>query len=139
MAVLGELIIVFGLLLAAGLISAAIKGYLNFKKMALVAEYQDPQTGECEILGVCRGSKQHGINEGEFAMLVNDQWQNQGLGTELLKRLLEVGKDEKLDRITVDILSENRAMQHICQKLGFEIRRGMDVVTASYEYPDRVC
>jgi acetyltransferase len=109
------------------------------REMALVAEYQDPQTGECEILGVCRGSKQHGINEGEFAMLVNDRWQNQGLGTELLKRLLAVGRDEKLDRVTADILPQNRSMQHICQKLGFEIRRGMDVVSASYEYPGRVC
>lgn len=104
------------------------------REMALVAEYQDPQTGECEILGVCRGSKQHGTNEAEFAMLVNDQWQNQGLGTELLKRLLEVGRDEQLDRVTADILPENRAMQHVCQKLGFEIGRGMEVVKASYEY-----
>jgi acetyltransferase len=104
------------------------------REMALVAEYQDPQTGECEILGVCRGSKQHGSNEAEFAMLVNDQWQNQGLGTELLKRLLEVGRDEQLDRMTADILPENRAMQHVCQKLGFQIQRGMEVVKASYEY-----
>ncbi|HIK31753.1 MAG TPA: bifunctional acetate--CoA ligase family protein/GNAT family N-acetyltransferase [Oscillatoriales cyanobacterium M59_W2019_021] len=104
------------------------------REMALVAEYQDPQTGEMEILGVCRGSKQHGTNEAEFAMLVNDRWQGRGLGTELLKRLLEVGRDENLDRMTADILPENRAMQHVCQKLGFQIQRGMEVVKASYEY-----
>lgn len=104
------------------------------RDMALVAEYQDPQTGESEILGVCRGCKEHGNNEVEFAMLVNDRWQNQGLGTELLRRLLEVGRDENLDRMTADILPENRAMQNVCQKLGFEIHRGMEVVKAIYEY-----
>lgn len=104
------------------------------RDMALVAEYQDPQTGELEILGVCRGCKEHGANEVEFAMLVNDRWQNQGLGTELLKRLLEVGRDENLDRMTADILPENRAMQHVCQKLGFEIDRGGDAVKAIYKY-----
>lgn len=104
------------------------------REMALVAEYRDPQTGEMEILGVCRGSKQHGTNEAEFAMLVNDRWQGRGLGTELLKRLLAIGRDENLDRVTADILPENRAMQRVCQKLGFQIQRGMEVVKASYEY-----
>ena len=35
-------------------------------------------------------------NDAEFAVLVSDEWQRQGLGTELLRRLIEIGRVEKL-------------------------------------------
>jgi acetyltransferase len=47
--------------------------------------------------------------------------QRSGLGTELLRRLLQVGRDEKLRRITADILPQNTVMQRICEKLGFRL------------------
>jgi len=72
-----------------------------------VAEYHHPQTATREILAVGRLSKLHGTNEAEFAMLVGDRHQHQGLGTELLSRLLQVGRDEHFDRITAEILAEN--------------------------------
>jgi acetyltransferase len=34
---------------------------------------------------------------------------------------VQIGRDEGLDRITADILAQNRAMQHVSEKLGFEI------------------
>ncbi|MDZ8030093.1 hypothetical protein [Nostoc sp. DedSLP04] len=43
-------------------------------------------------------------------MLVSDRYQCQGLKTEVLRRLLQVGRDEHLTLI-VDILTENSAMQ----------------------------
>ncbi|PSM49005.1 acetyl CoA synthetase subunit alpha, partial [Chroococcidiopsis sp. CCALA 051] len=88
------------------------------REMALVTEYRHPQTSTREILAVGRLSKLHGFNEAEFAILVGDRHQRQGLGTELLSRLLQVGRDEKLARITGEILAENRAMQKVCEKLG---------------------
>lgn len=103
------------------------------REMALVADYKDPQTNEHQILGVGRLSKLHGTNEAEFGMLINDKYQNRGLGTELLGRLLQVGKDEKLDRISADILPDNRAMQRICEKLGFQLTKQIDLVQATIE------
>ncbi|AFY87903.1 bifunctional acetate--CoA ligase family protein/GNAT family N-acetyltransferase [Chroococcidiopsis thermalis] len=103
------------------------------REMALVAEYRHPQTSTREILAVGRLSKLHGFNEAEFAILVGDRHQRQGLGTELLSRLLQVGRDEKLDRITGEILAENRAMQKVCEKLGFHLHRAADVVKVEFE------
>lgn len=103
------------------------------REMALVADYKDPQTNEHQILGVGRLSKLHGTNEAEFGMLINDKYQNRGLGTELLGRLLQVGKDEKLDRINAEILPDNRAMQRICEKLGFQLTKQIDLVQAAIE------
>lgn len=95
------------------------------REMALVADHKDSKTGEHQILAAGRLSKLHGTNDGEFAMLVSDQWQGQGLGTEMLRRLLQVGRDESLQRVQADILTDNAAMQHVCQKLGFQFQRIM--------------
>ncbi len=95
------------------------------REMALVAERIDAKTGEHEILGVGRLSKQPGQSDAEFAVLVSDQWQNRGLGTGLLQKLVKIGKDEKLTRISAGIMTENVEMQRICEKLGFALKRDM--------------
>jgi acetyltransferase len=91
------------------------------REMALVADRKNPETGEHEILGVGRLSKLRGTNEAEFALVVSDRYQGQGLGTALLSRLLQVGRDENIDTIFGDILPENVEMQRICEKLGFKL------------------
>ena len=89
------------------------------REMALVVLKRDPQTATQEILAVGRMSKLHGTRDAEFAILVSDQWHRHGLGNELLKRLVEIGREEKLARIFGDILPENRDMLRVCEKLGF--------------------
>jgi acetyltransferase len=91
------------------------------REMALVADRKSPETGEHEILGVGRLSKVRGTNEAEFALVVSDRFHGLGLGTELLSRLLQVGRDENIDRIFGDILPENAEMQKICERLGFKM------------------
>ena len=101
------------------------------REMALVAERPTAE-GENQIIGVGRLTKQPGRDEAEFAMLVTDEYQGEGIGTELLRRLVEVGDAEGLDRITADILQQNHAMQRVCEKLGFDLVRGngQDMVKA---------
>lgn len=95
------------------------------REMALVADHKYPETGEHEILGIGRLSKLHGHNEAEFALLVSDHAQRQGLGTQILQRLCEIGREENLACIHAEILPENYAMQTICTRLGFELRKIM--------------
>ena len=66
------------------------------------------------------------MNEGEFAILISDAWQGLGLGTELLKRVVQVGREEKLQRIIGHILPENHVMNHVCQKVGFKVGHDAD-------------
>ena len=68
--------------------------------------------------------------------MINDTWQNLGLGHELLKQLIEIGRAEKLNRITGEILTGNNAMRHICKKLGFKIIEDEDAHTcmARFKY-----
>lgn len=99
------------------------------REMALVAVYHDLRTGEESILGVGRLTKVHGLSEAEIALVVADSFHRRGIGTELLRRLLEIGRDERLDRILADILAENYAMQRLCEKLGFSLDRAPDGTT----------
>jgi acetyltransferase len=94
------------------------------REMALVAVHTDPDTGEREILGVSRLSRQGAVpDEAEFSVLVSDRFQRRGVGTLLVSRILEVGRTEGLRRITAEILFDNRPMQSILQKLGFQLLR----------------
>ena len=100
------------------------------REMALVAERAGQNGAPAEVLGVGRLSRIHDENAAEFAMLIADPWQRQGLGTALLGLLLEIGRQEGLERICAEILHENRGMQHVCRKLGFQLRPTAECVHA---------
>jgi acetyltransferase len=105
------------------------------RELALVAVHKDPKTGDREIAAVARLSKLPWRNEAEFAMLVSDLWQNKGLGTRLLSMLVQVARDEKLSRLTADILPENLEMQRVAQKLGFTLTRDLEQKTVKAKLP----
>jgi len=89
-------------------------------EMALVAEHEDPVSGDREIIAVGRLTKMHDTGDGEVAILVSDQHQGQGLGTELVRRLIQIGRDEGLQRLVAVMLRQNQGMQHVCRKLDFD-------------------
>src|SRR6185369_10080877 len=62
------------------------------REMALVAEIRN-NSGP-EIMGVGRLTRLHSGDAAEFAVLVTDGAQGLGLGTELLRRLVEIGRIE---------------------------------------------
>jgi len=105
------------------------------REIALVVELKSSDHARGEILGVGRLSKARGLNEAEFALLISDSWQHQGIGSELLKRLIRIGHDEKLSRITADILGDNQPMLHVTRKAGFKVahEHGSHDFTAEYK------
>ena len=90
-----------------------------------MAERKD-EKGYIEIVGMGQLTKLQGTTDGEFALLINDKYQRTGLGTELLARLLDIGRDEKLERVVAEILPENEGMRRVCSKLGFKFRKVPD-------------
>jgi len=102
------------------------------REMALVAESKR-KDGTPEIIAIGRLSKLRGRNEAELAVLVDDRHQHLGLGTELYRRLIDVARDEKLERVISMILSENRDMLTICEKLGFEFQSDLEDGTVRAE------
>jgi acetyltransferase len=89
---------------------------------------------QTEIIAIGRLSKlRERDNEGELAVLVDDRYQGQGLGTELYRRLIAAARDEKLRRVVSTILAENREMRAICKKLGFRMAADLEDGTVSAE------
>ena len=87
--------------------------------MALVAETGNPETGEREIIAMGRLSRVYNKDELEFSLEVRDAFQRRGLGTEILSRLLAIGRDERIHFITAVVLPYNQGMLRVCEKLGF--------------------
>ena len=88
------------------------------REIALVVEGEDD--GEKAIFGVARLSKLRGTNiEGRFTMLISDKYQAKGLGKELLTRIIQIGRDEKIKRIIALMSPDNDAMKKLCRKVGF--------------------
>ncbi len=96
------------------------------REMALVVELKDPASGEPQVIAVGRLKKAYGTRDAEFAILITDEFQARGLGGELLRRLIQIARDEGVGRIVADILPDNLPMQRVCENLGFKLSRSVD-------------
>jgi len=92
----------------------------------MLADYTDPATGKHQILAIARMSKLHGTNSAEVAVIVRDEYQHQGLGIELTRRLLQIAHDEKLGTLVAYMLQENIEMQGLLRKVGFHLTTSDD-------------
>ena len=77
----------------------------------------------CErIVGISRYSADHDGLHCECAVIVADQWQNKGLGTLLMKYLIDVARARGiLTMISVDS-AMNMQMKYLARHLGFDRR-----------------
>ncbi len=91
------------------------------REIALVADLAN-RDGTHQILGVGRLIKEHETDEAEFAVLISDPWQGKGFGSELLKLLVQIGRKERLRRITGRISPENTTMKTVSEQVGFSLR-----------------
>jgi acetyltransferase len=89
------------------------------REIALVVEGED-EKGEKALFGVARLSKLRGTDEeARFTMLISDHYQGQGLGKELLTRIVKIGRDEKIKRIIALMSPDNETMKRLCRAVGF--------------------
>ncbi len=89
------------------------------RDIALVAVHGDA------ILAVGR-LRRIDATDAELAVLISDEYQGRGLGTELSRRLVEIARAEKMERVIAEILPENIHMQRVCRELGFRMDQHSD-------------
>ncbi len=92
------------------------------REIAIVGELKEQK----QIVGVARLIINPDAKNGEFAVLVGDNWQGLGLGAKLLCSLVEVAKDRHLDKIYGYVMAENYKMLNLCSGLGFKIEQADD-------------
>ena len=88
------------------------------REMALVAELTDAHAQSICIAGVARLSRLPSLEEAEIGLVVADKFQHQGLGAELIKKLVDIARTEKIKRIVADFHSENSAIRHLAKHGG---------------------
>lgn len=91
------------------------------REMALVVERRDPQTEERQIIALGNLVKIHASHAGEVAVITSDEHKGKGLGGELFRRLLDVARDEKLQRVLAITMTENLPMCAVLKRLGFHL------------------
>lgn len=78
-------------------------------------------TGEEQrIIGVSRYARCGDGSLCECAVAVADEWQGKGLGTLLMRHLIEVARARGVRQLHSQDLAENRAMQELAAHLGFQ-------------------
>jgi acetyltransferase len=99
--------------------SLSLRSRVAHERLVRVCHVDAKLTGQHYILGVGRLIKLDTRNEGEVAVLVADRYQKHGLGTELLRRLVQISCGQKLCRLSVEFLRDNLAIQIMVTRLGF--------------------
>ena len=91
------------------------------RDMAFVAVAPDAAGAE-EILGVVRASADPDNDAAEFAVLGRSDLKGQGLGTLLMRKLIRYCRERGTRELWGDVLSDNVAMLHLSNALGFKVR-----------------
>jgi acetyltransferase len=108
------------------------------REMALVAEREAPESGPREILAIGRLGEMTDGRKTELAVLVSDRYQRHGLGSELVRRLIQAARDQGVREIVANTLPENLAMRALANRFGFKILASEDptMVTAVLNLAD---
>ncbi|EYF04565.1 bifunctional acetyl-CoA hydrolase/transferase family protein/GNAT family N-acetyltransferase [Chondromyces apiculatus] len=73
------------------------------------------------ILAMARYDVDPKDNLGDFAVVVRDEAQRKGVGTALLRRLIEIAKARGVAGFKADVLMENKAMMSVFQRSGLQL------------------
>lgn len=102
------------------------------REWAIVAEVLQGEGKQ--MIGIGRLMRIPGISRAQFKLVIIDAFHYLGLGTQLLKHLLQIAVQENIDIVDGYILSENIGMIEICKKLGFTIFKGKDDLITHAEW-----
>ena len=64
---------------------------------------------------------EHSKHRAELGITVHDDYQNLGIGTALVKHLLDIAKMKKIRKIWLQVNTNNNSAIHVYRKAGFQI------------------
>ncbi|MCW7074109.1 MAG: GNAT family N-acetyltransferase [Methanophagales archaeon] len=91
------------------------------KEMVILAVIK--QKGKEKILGIGQYTIDPTTHTAEVALVVRDDYQNRGIGREILSYLTYLAKKQGLLGFTAEVLPENTPMLRLFEKMGFEIEK----------------
>jgi acetyltransferase len=95
------------------------------REIALVAIRESKGRKKKAMLGVARLSiETANAEEGEFAIVVRDEYQRRGIGSRLMDALIQAARERHVREINGHVLAKNPGMTRFAEDLGFDIRPG---------------
>lgn len=96
--------------------------YVNDVALVAVTRGEGPE----QIVGVSRYAADRARDRCESAVVVADAWQGKGLGTVLMKRLIEIARQRGLRVMESTDLADNVEMRELARYLGFTAKNDAD-------------
>jgi len=95
------------------------------REIALVAIRENKGKKRKSMLGVARLTiETANAEEGEFAIVVRDEYQRKGIGRKLMDALIQTARERHMREINGHVLAANPGMTRFAEDLGFDIRPG---------------
>lgn len=91
------------------------------REMAIVAMVEED--GEQKMAGEVRIISDAWNETAEYAILVADPWQQQGLGSALTDYILEISRERGIKKLYAEVLNVNDTMSDLLKKRGFEVSK----------------
>jgi GNAT superfamily N-acetyltransferase len=103
--------------------------------ISLVAVIHEDENPECEkIIGAGRYLLNRSINQAEFALLVQDKYQNKGIGTFLLSQMMRIAKSKGVDAFIAYVHPKNVPMIDFIHRTGKLIESKLSMEDDEYTF-----
>jgi RimJ/RimL family protein N-acetyltransferase len=93
--------------------------------VALVVETQ-PEDREPEIVAVGRYARVPATDHADVAFVMRDEWQRRGIGSALLRMLVDIARDRGVAAFDAYVLADNGAMLRVFHKSGLELKSTLE-------------
>ena len=118
---------------------ANIDGWNHYALVANFAEHEDDE--QAPIIAVARFVRAHeDAAAAEFAIVVGDDWQGEGIGRELMGRLVDAAVTRGVTRFEATMLADNVAIQRLSERFAagpLRRRRRGNTFEVSFDLPTR--
>jgi acetyltransferase len=101
------------------------------REIALVAEV-DTATGPV-IAGIARLSRIHAAADRRLTVVVADAWQRHGIGAQLVRSAVGVGRKEHIERVIAELPTDNEPMRELLAEHGFAFEQQDGALIASLD------
>ena len=106
------------------------------REMAIVAEIE--KEGHQQLVGVVRIVGDPWGEKAEYAIVIADAWQNQGLGGQMTDFILEIAQDKGYQVVYGTLLKRNTGMKKLFERKGFTVRsESFDTYYAELKLPPK--
>lgn len=106
--------------------------YIDHRKDVAMVGTLPAAHGE-EIIAIGRYYLDSKTNRAEVAFIIRDEWQGHGIGSFLFKHLITIAKRNGISGFTAEVLRNNKKMQSVLLKSGFEVKSYLEEGVYSFQ------